>query len=58
MGFGRRLLVTVAAMFLASFVAGTLWRMAFGTGMPSYLAGVVGGLAALPVWELMRRRGR
>lgn len=58
MGLGRRLAVTVAAMLAASFVAGYLWRAAFGSGMPSYLAGVAGGLAALPVWEARRRSGR
>lgn len=51
----QRLLLTVVAMLLASLVAGLLWRNLFDAGMPGYLSGVVGGLAALPVWELLKR---
>lgn len=49
-----RITITVVAMLIASFLAGRLWFMAFDVVMPSYLAGVVGGLAAIPVWELIR----
>jgi len=52
----QRLLVTVVAMLAASFMAGLLWRALFDAGLPGYLAGVVGGLAALPVWEFLRPR--
>ncbi len=51
----HRLLVVLVAMLLVSFLAGRLWLGLFNAVMPSYLAGVVGGLTALPVWELMRR---
>jgi Na+/glutamate symporter len=51
----QRLLLTLAAMLLASFLIGLLWRMLFGFEMPSYLSGLVGGVAALPVWELSKR---
>ncbi len=50
----HKLLITVAAMLVASFVAGRLWLIAFEFVIPSYLAGMAGGLAALPVWELLR----
>lgn len=50
----QKLLITVAAMLIASFAAGRLWLLAFEFTIPSYLAGVVGGLATLPVWELLR----
>ena len=50
----QKLLITLAAMLVASFAIGRLWLMAFDFVIPSYLAGVVGGLAALPVWELLR----
>lgn len=45
-------------MLAASFAAGRLWLLAFDTAIPSYLAGMAGGLAAIPVWELLRRIGR
>lgn len=57
MKFWQKLLVTLLAMLVASVVAGRLWMAAFDFVMPGYLAGVVGGLAALPVWELLRRVG-
>ncbi len=57
MPFWQRLLITVAAVLVASFLAGLLWRGAFGIRLPSYLGGVIGGLTALPVWEFLRRVG-
>lgn len=50
----HRLLITLVAMLLASYVAGRLWLAAFDVTLPSYLAGLVGGMTALPVWELLR----
>ncbi len=49
-----KIIITIIAMLVASFLAGRLWFIAFDVLMPSYLAGMVGGLAAIPVWELMR----
>ncbi|MBZ0164315.1 MAG: hypothetical protein K8H74_16575 [Notoacmeibacter sp.] len=51
----QRLLITVATMLVTSFVAGLLWRWLFDTDIPGYLSGVVGGVTALPVWELLKR---
>jgi len=42
-------------MLLVSFVAGVLCENWFGFALPSYAAGVIGGLTALPVWELLKR---
>lgn len=50
----QKLLITLVAMLIASFLAGRLWLLAFDFLIPSYLAGVSGGLAAIPVWELLR----
>ncbi len=55
MRFWQRLLITVLAMMAASFVASLLWAGIFNVSIPGYLAGVIGGLAALPVWEWLRR---
>ncbi|MGH6901588.1 MAG: hypothetical protein ACREIR_02490 [Geminicoccaceae bacterium] len=51
----QRLLVTLVAMAAASLVVGLIWRALLGFELPSYLAGVVGGLTAVPVWELLKR---
>lgn len=55
MVFWKRLIITVLVMLVVSFIAGTIWRSAFNMVIPSYLAGAIGGLTALPVWELLKR---
>jgi len=42
-------------MLAVSFLAGTIWRSVFNMVIPSYLAGAIGGLTALPVWEFLKR---
>ena len=54
MTFWTRLLITIIVMLVASYVAGLLWRNTFNSFIPSYLAGIIGGLIALPVWEWLR----
>ena len=56
MTLSRRLLIALAAMVIASFIVGLLWRGAFDVRIPSYLSGLVGGLSALAVWEALRSR--
>lgn len=51
----QRLGLSIVVIAIVSFVAGLLWQWLLGFGMPAYLAGVIGGLAALPVWEFTRR---
>jgi len=51
----QRLLITVVAMLLASYLVGLAWRAFFNIDFPSYLAGLVGGLAALPIWDFLKR---
>jgi len=55
MVFWQRLLITVLMMLATSFLVGAVWRSAFNMVIPSYIAGVIGGLTALPVWELLKR---
>jgi len=57
MPFWQRLLITVIAMLTASFVAGLIWQSIFNLGLPSYAAGIIGGLTALPLWEFLKRIG-
>jgi hypothetical protein len=54
MPFWKRLMITFVAMLAASYVAGLVWKNTFNSLMPSYLAGLIGGLIALPVWELLK----
>lgn len=51
----QRLLITSIAMLAVSFIAGLLWKGMFNISLPSYLAGVIGGLTALPLWEFLKR---
>ncbi len=51
----QRLLITVAVMLITSYIVGLLWSAVLNMSFPSYLAGLVGGLAALPVWDFLKR---
>ena len=51
----QQLLVVLAAMLIVSYLAGRFWFSIFDFALPAYLAGVIGGFTALPVWEMMRR---
>ena len=51
----QRLGLTVIAMLVASFIVGLLWRSLFNMPIPSYLAGIIGGITAIPVWELLKK---
>ncbi len=55
--FWQRLLITVVVMLATSFLAGVIWQglLGFSFQLPSYAAGVIGGLAALPVWDFLKR---
>jgi len=55
MVFWKRLLITVLVMLVTSFILSAFWKSAFSMLIPSYIAGVVAGLAALPVWEILKR---
>ena len=57
MPFWQRLLITLIAMLAVSFVAGLLWQSILGFALPSYGAGIIGGLTALPLWEFLKRVG-
>ena len=57
MPFWQRLLFTIIVIVVASFVAGLIWHRLFGFSLPSYVGGVIGGLTAVPFWELLKRKG-
>ncbi len=54
MALWLRLLITLALMLVASYLAGLIWRGLFGSDMPSYLSGAVGGITAVPAWEFLK----
>lgn len=51
----QRLLITLTAIVLSSLLASYLADTLLGLGLPGYVAGVVGGIVAVPVWELLKR---
>ncbi len=51
----QRLTITILVMLGASYVAGLLWNAALGFALPPYIAGLIGGLSAIPVWDLLQR---
>jgi hypothetical protein len=51
----HRLLYTIITVVAVSFIAGLLWRYIFDARIPGYLAGLIGGLVAVPVWEGLKR---
>jgi hypothetical protein len=57
MPFWQRLVITVIAILAVSFLAGLLFQSVLNFGLPSYAAGVIGGLTALPLWEFLKRVG-
>lgn len=50
----QKIVVTIVAMLIVSYGGARLWLLAFDFVIPSYLAGMIGGLTAIPVWEFLR----
>jgi hypothetical protein len=57
MKWWQRISLTIVVMLLASFVVGLVWQELFSVSLPSYVGGAIGGLAAIPVWEFLKRVG-
>lgn len=55
MSIWARIGVTIVLMVLFSFLAGLLWGKFFSNQIPSYISGFVGGLTAVPVWEILEK---
>ena len=55
MPFWQRSLVLVVAMMAVSFIFGLIWYSIFGIDLPAYVSGVVGGLTAVPLWDLLKK---
>ena len=55
MNIWLRLLITFILMLFISFLAGRLWLTVFSHAIPNYISGVIGGLVAVPSWELLKK---
>ncbi len=55
MVFWQRALILVAAMIFISMIVSSIWYTIFNFDLPSYVSGVVGGLTAVPVWDLLKK---
>jgi hypothetical protein len=55
MVFWQRALILLAAMIAVSVIFGAIWNSIFGFELPGYVSGVVGGLTAVPVWDLLKK---
>jgi hypothetical protein len=55
MPFWQRFLVLLVAMMIVSFIFGLIWQSVFSFDVPGYLSGVVGGLTAVPLWDLLKK---
>jgi hypothetical protein len=53
--FWQRLLITIGVMLLTSYLAGLISQSVLGVPIPSFIAGAIGGLSALPTWDFLKR---
>ena len=42
-------------MIIVSWLVGYFWNSMLGFRLPDYVSGVVGGLTAVPVWDVLRK---
>lgn len=55
MSFWQRFLILLVAVVAISFVVNLVFNWLFNFALPAYVSGVVGGLTAVPVWDLLKR---
>ena len=55
MPFWQRFLVLLAAVMGVSFVVGYIWYSLFGFNLPAYISGVIGGLSAVLIWDMLKK---
>ena len=55
MPFWQRSLILLAAVMGVSFIFGLIWHALFGFYLPSYISGVVGGISAVWIWDVLKR---
>ena len=55
MPFWQRLLILLAAVVGVSFIVSAIWHALFSFYLPSYVSGVIGGLSAVLIWDLLKK---
>jgi hypothetical protein len=55
MPFWQRFLILLVAVMAVSFIAGIIWHAMWGYYLPSYVSGVVGGLSAVLIWDILKK---
>jgi len=55
MPFWQRFLILLVAVMAVSFIVGAIWHAMFNFYLPSYVSGVVGGLSAVFIWDILKR---
>ena len=55
MPFWQRCLILLLAVIAVSFIIDLILHYALGISLPTYISGVIGGLTAVPVWDLLKR---
>ncbi len=55
MPFWQRFLILLVAVMAVSFIVGIIWHSLFSFYLPSYVSGVVGGLSAVLIWDLLKK---
>ena len=55
MTFWQRLLALLVSVLAISLLFNMLWHWLFNFALPAYVAGMVGGLAAVLVWDALKR---
>jgi len=55
MPFWQRFLILLLAIVAVGFIVDLLSHYIFGFVLPAYVTGVIGGLTAVPLWELLKR---
>ena len=55
MPFWQRSLILLVAVIAVSFIVGQVWHAMFSFYLPSYISGVVGGLSAVLIWDLLKK---
>jgi hypothetical protein len=55
MPFWQRFLILLAAVMAVSIIVSLIWHALFDFYLPSYISGVVGGLSAVLIWDILKK---
>ena len=55
MPFWKRFLILLVAVMVVSFIVDLIWHALFDFYLPSYISGVVGGLSAVFIWDILKK---